>query len=94
MKGYAESLGYDYLSAENKEEFYSKYKDFFSSNKKNAPVLFEVFTDSREENEALEIIRKIKPRTVTFADKAKSAMKEIVGETAVSILKDLKKSIK
>ena len=94
VKGYAESLGYDYLSAENKEEFYSKYKDFFSSNKKNAPVLFEVFTDSREENEALEIIRKIKPRTVTFADKAKSAMKEIVGETAVSILKDLKKSIK
>lgn len=55
IRHYAKDLGFEYISAASKEEFNNVVDVFLdSSNKKS--VIFEVFTDSSDESDALEII--------------------------------------
>lgn len=54
---YAEDLGYEYLCASNKTEFLSVYKTFFSNELREKSVIFEVFTDSDDESDALKLLR-------------------------------------
>ncbi|SIR02727.1 2-succinyl-5-enolpyruvyl-6-hydroxy-3-cyclohexene-1-carboxylate synthase [Alkalispirochaeta americana] len=60
VKHYAEDLGYDYVTAASKEEFLAVYEDFVCPELTQKPMLFEVFTDSKEEAAALELVRSIK----------------------------------
>lgn len=53
---YAECLGFEYLAASNKEEFEKVYKRFVTPEKTDKPMLFEVFTETEDESEALELI--------------------------------------
>ncbi|MBE6333910.1 MAG: 2-succinyl-5-enolpyruvyl-6-hydroxy-3-cyclohexene-1-carboxylate synthase [Bacteroidales bacterium] len=55
VKNYAEALGFDYLTASNKEEFNSVYPSFVCPIIGEKPVIFEVFTDSNDECKALEL---------------------------------------
>lgn len=55
VKHYAEDLGYKYLSACNKEEFL-KCVDEFVNGKDKQSVVFEVFTNSEDESDALKTI--------------------------------------
>lgn len=55
VKHYAEDLGFEYLSATNKEEFMSKI-DYFTNGKSSKPIVLEVFVDDRDESKALDII--------------------------------------
>ena len=52
VKDYAENLGFEYLTASNKEEFNSVYERFITSEMTDKPMLFEIFTDSKDETEA------------------------------------------
>lgn len=63
VKGYAENLGFEYLTATTKEEFEFVYKRFINSEKLDKPILFEVFTDSDEENAALEAVNMISAKS-------------------------------
>ena len=56
---YAQDLGFEYLYASNKEEFELLYKNFVTPNNKEKPILFEIFTTNKDENEALRISRNI-----------------------------------
>lgn len=56
VKNYSENLGFEYLSASNKEEYAQVCVRFFSQGKSDKPLLLEVFTDSSDESKALEII--------------------------------------
>ena len=57
VKNYVESLGYEYISATNKVEFEDNI-DFFVSNEiYSKPLVFEIFTNSDDESEALKIVR-------------------------------------
>lgn len=56
VKNYCENLGFEYLSASNKEEFEQVYERFITNEMLDRPILFEVFTDSENESKALEII--------------------------------------
>lgn len=49
VKNYAENLGFEYISASNKEEFNNVYKRFITAEITQKPILFEVFTTSAEE---------------------------------------------
>lgn len=53
---YAKSLGFEYLSAATKEEFLITSKRFVTEEMTDKPMLFEVFTDSEDESEALDIM--------------------------------------
>ena len=57
VKHYARDLGYEYMSASNKEEFLALVDSFFSPQAKEKPVVFEVFTDSDDESNAIRSLR-------------------------------------
>lgn len=59
VRHYAEDLGFSYLSAQNKEEYLEQVGDFLNAERTDRPILFEVFTDPREESEALERIQNL-----------------------------------
>lgn len=56
VKNYAENLGYMYIKAEDKEEYLKNAISFFSPQQIERPVLFEVFTDYRDESKAIEML--------------------------------------
>ncbi len=82
IKNYAEDLGFKYLSASSKEEYEAVYGEFLSS--KNQSIIFEVFTDSDEESNALEVMRNIKKE---FKGSAKTAVKKALGKKSIRTLK-------
>lgn len=59
VRHYAQDLGFEYLSAENKEELYSILGRFFTKKVTERPMLLEVFTEDKYESEALRLIRNL-----------------------------------
>ena len=57
VKGLAHSLGFQYLSAHNKEEFLSVKEQFTNPKIENKPIIFEVFTNTEEEVDSLRLLR-------------------------------------
>ena len=57
VKHYAQDLGYEYMCASNKEEYLAVVDSFFSPQAKDKPVVFEVFTDSDDESDAISLLR-------------------------------------
>ncbi len=57
IKHYAEDLGFEYLTASDKESFNDAMEIFVNPSMGRKPVLFEIFTDSEEESMALLLIR-------------------------------------
>lgn len=84
VKHYAEDLGYIYMSASNKEEYLNAYKRFFTPDILEKPVLFEVFTDSEDESNALNILHHL---DISTACTAKNIAKDILGEKGVATVK-------
>lgn len=56
LECYAECLGFEYMAASNKSEFENVYKRFVTPEQTEKPMFFEVFTETEDESEALEII--------------------------------------
>ena len=52
VKDYSENLGFEYLTASNKEEFAKVYKRFITKEVTERPMLFEIFTNTKDETEA------------------------------------------
>ena len=59
VQHYSEDLGFQYLTASNKNDFRNNMEIFCSADKNNKPILFEVFIDERDDVEALDILIKI-----------------------------------
>ena len=94
IKLYAESLGFKYMSASNKEEFLKDYKEFFNDEQSDMPIVFEVFTKTSDENDALYAIRHIVKPSISAKRMAKEIMaKGIIGEKGIKIIKDIKNNI-
>jgi 2-succinyl-5-enolpyruvyl-6-hydroxy-3-cyclohexene-1-carboxylate synthase len=85
VKHYSQDLGFDYISASNKEEFEQVYNRFLSPQILDRSILFEVFTDCEEESKALETILNLE-KNVT--GKTKQFAKQVLGEKGISILKN------
>lgn len=86
VKHYAEDLGFEYLSACNKEEYTSAAEKFLFPEITDKPMLFEVFTDSKNESDALKIIYELEISTVGAA---KNTVKNILGEKGISAIKKI-----
>lgn len=91
VKDYAENLGFEYLTASNKEEFAEVYKRFITKEPTERPMLFEIFTNTKDETEAhhlttsielkSKVIRKVhdtlmKPELVAVKNIAKKVVKK------------------
>lgn len=56
VRHYAEDLGYEYMSASNKDEFLNCLEKFTSSIPDDKPIILEVFTETQDESSALEML--------------------------------------
>ena len=87
-KHYSEDLGYEYMSASNKEEYISHIERFVTPRITDKPMLFEVFTDSVDESMALEEMNSL----VTSPEgAAKDMMRNILGANGLQTLKKILK---
>lgn len=80
VRGYAHSLGIGYLSAENKQEFNSRLSHFFAIQKETKGIIFEVFTNSEDESNALYELRTLSTKKeATYQNRLKSKIKGLLG---------------
>lgn len=88
IKHYVEDLGFEYISASNKDEYLNKLDIFIDPKMRGKSVIFEVFTDSNDESEAIKIMKNIK---VSKKTASKRLVKSILGENVISGLKKILK---
>lgn len=86
LRHYSEDLGFEYLCAETKEEYLNKINIFLDTDLKKHPIIFEVFTDSEDESDALNILFHLEVSTKAVA---KNAVKGLLGDKGVAILKNI-----
>lgn len=69
----------------NKEEYLSNLEKFVNPNILEKSIVFEVFTDSKDESEAHKIIRNIKKSKKSIV---KKMVKDTLGEKGILLLKN------
>lgn len=88
-KGWVESMGFNYISARNKEEFDSRLNKFMTS-ESDRPIFFEVFThkeeDAKIQHEFYNQITEISSVTAVKQG-AKKLIKSVLGEETIRRLK-------
>lgn len=84
VKNYAESLGFEYMTADSKESFEHVCQKFVTSEHADCPMIFEVFTNTSDETESLKMLR---TAVVSKESSIKEAIKSVVGEGALNALK-------
>lgn len=86
IKHFSTDLGFTYLSATNKKEFLENLDYFVSNEVYLKPVIFEVFTDSEDESNAIKYIHNL---AIPKQSTAKKIVRSIVGEKTISSLKKI-----
>ena len=86
IKHYAEDLGFEYLTAATKEEYLSHLPRFLDKNITDRPILFEIFTDSKNESKALEMVKNLDKNALGTA---KKAAKQILGTKGTTVIKKI-----
>ena len=93
VKHYVEALGFEYLSATNKEEFLNVRDAFVDPEVAERPVLIEVFTDSHEESKALETVMNLNTdATSRGKEKIKGMAKQVLGTRGLNLAKKIIKA--
>lgn len=87
IRHFAQDLGFQYIEAKNKEEFIDAAPSFLSTEPMDSPIVFEVFTDSTDESDALEIMHKLKTAPPSKNMRIKSAIRNIVGDSTIDFVK-------
>lgn len=87
-EGWVKSVGFEYLSAHNKEEFDNNIDTFVNSDN-DKPIVFEVFTDQMTDREMVYNLKDIyKSYFDEFAD-LKDSIKSVVGSKSINKLKKI-----
>lgn len=91
VKHYAEDLGYLYLTASDKVSFLKNLDTFLTPEIINCPIIFEVFTQSNDESDSIELMLNFKRDNAT-AFKRKIAM-NIAGTPLEGVVNAVRKII-
>lgn len=86
VKHFSEDLGFQYLSATNKEEFFTALETFTNPNITEQPIILEVFTTHENENEALRLMTSI---TFDAKHKVADAIRSVAGEKGIKAIKSV-----
>lgn len=87
---YAEDLGFHYIFADNKEDFIQKIDEFTSPKIAEKSIIFEVFTETINENMAYQLISNIKSdRKEVAKKKIKEAIVNSIGQNNISMIKKI-----
>lgn len=88
VKNYCQNLGFEYVSASNKEEFEELYERFIHPELTDKPMMFEVFTTSEDESKALEMITSLEVSTST---QVMDIAKQLLGNKGIKTVKKILK---
>lgn len=88
LKHFSEDLGFEYLSAENKNEYLNNLNYFIDFNMHDKPILFEVFIEESDENESYDLTQYV---ISDMSSTTKEKVKSILGEKNTQILKGILK---
>lgn len=86
VKHYAQDLGFEYMSASNKEDFNKVYERFLTPSITSKPMLFEVFTTNEDESDALKAMMNIDENV---KGKAKDIARNVLGKKGIRTLKGI-----
>lgn len=88
VRHYAEDLGFEYISADDKESF-SVGLEAFIEKEKTKPVVFEVFLKPQDESDALSAISSLHVEHAQegLSTKIKKTAKKVVGEKTIRVAK-------
>lgn len=86
VKHYAEDLGFKYMSASNKKEYFENLSKFVDPIIGDKPILFEIFTNSQDESDALRIMNNL---DVSATQTTKNIVKGILGKSGTETVKKL-----
>ena len=90
LKHYAQDLGFEYMSAGNKQEYLEHLDRFTTPEHTDRPMLLEVFTDSRDESDALRAVSNLEIDSKAAAKQAaKETVKNLLGDTGVKAIKKI-----
>lgn len=90
VKNYATDLGYEYLSASNKDEFNSVVDRFLTPEITDKPMLFEVFTETDDESNALKMtLNAVTDSKYLLKKNIKSTIKNVLGKSGVTAVKKM-----
>ena len=87
-KAWAESVGFTYMTASNKEEYDQCIKQFVKK-QDDAPILFEVFTDQMEDRETVFALKGSYRKQDDEMAQIKETVKSVIGESTVKGIKKL-----
>ena len=87
VKHFSEDLGYQYLSATNKDEFLAVIDIFTNQNITDKPMILEVFTSHENEDEALRLMTSINEAKLSMKQKMAASIRSVAGEKGVNIVK-------
>lgn len=90
VKSIASSLGFEYLSANNKTEFEKNVNKFIAL-QCNAPIIFEVFINKTDDADVLRLVRTINGVHNESMSYMKNKVKNILGGSTVKSLKKILK---
>lgn len=88
LKDLCQDLGYEYISASNKEEYLAVYDKFVYAEISQHPVVFEVFTETEDESKALEMMQNV---MVDSKMVMKNMVKKVLPSSAVKVIKKVVK---
>lgn len=92
VRHYAEDLGYEYMTASNKDEFSENMIRFLIPEITEKPMIFEVFTKQEDENEALRLVRNLEKSADKIIESI--AKKMIISAAGKEGLEKVKKIIR
>lgn len=88
VKNYAENLGYEYLTASNKDEFKASMGRFLMDDIAEKPILIEVFTETDDESNALEMTLNCMIDFKTeVKNKLRKTVKDVIGQKGIDTIK-------
>lgn len=88
VRDYANDLGYEYLTAKNKQEFNDVVSVFLQKGITTKPLLFEVFTETQNESDALKmVLTAMVDANVALKKKVKKAIETVIGETGLNTIR-------
>lgn len=92
VKHFSESLGFRYISASTKEEFISALDEFTNPNIGNQSIILEVFTDPKDEDMAIFLIRNCDRNFISVAKhKVAKAIVSVAGESGLEKIRKIVK---
>ena len=86
LKNYAENLGFEYLTASDGKSFETALERFVTPEMTDKPMVFEIFTESRNDSNAFQMMANV---DLDAKGQAKAVIKQVLGEKGIATLRKI-----